>query len=840
MPRTRKINTRIYMDSKPALWGPWCTTAVLGLIMLGTVQPLLAADLVCGSPQAIGVSEFGAQQFTIPTVDPPSFLRLTTYGADGGGAVLRGNNVCSQAGGQGATSTATFRVGFGHQELNPGGTISFIIGDAGGDGDADIATGGRAGGGGGGTGIMYRAPGTTTDVCGTDWIVLVAAGGGGGGYQGKFAGACVDGHTGRSGTTENCGSAGGGGNGGARGCNGLGGGTRAGRGGGGAFADVNLPNKHGCPEGGAAENGNHGGGGGWGFGGGGGAGFIPPSSVPGGGGGGGYSGGGGGAAAREGGGGGSFVSSWAIHGSGSITEGNGAHVQGEAVYECIPNDTCAFAKPVEAGTTTFSGGVSERWFRVSSSCAGDVTIDTFGSNFDTLLCAYAECDGAFLGCNDDADGTLQSRLTVNLAPLQQVLVRITSFEGANVFPGQLTVTPVEDPDWDGVCGVADNCPDTANADQADDDLDGIGDVCDPCVGFNDTTDSDGDGVPNGCDLCYGNDDSIDCDSNGIPDLCDLTRIGRFESFGGGISDYMLNGNATMSNGSVRLTEAQPAQIGSVIFEPVSDLPVENFFVQFDIRMGGGTGADGMAFALIDADAAGNDLVFGETGGNQPLAISFDTYGSHPGDANDVALFAYGVEKARVQLPYQLDNNTWYRVIFFYDGDIASLSIRDSAGNFDYVFLHVFIPEVPPLRARYGFGGRTGGVTNEHRVDNVRFQVLDVVNDCDMNGTPDTCEIDSDSDGAIDACDNCPGVANFEQLDGDSDGLGDACDPCAGGLASGDADGDGDVDADDYISFNTCHAGPGVDMGNGCECFDFDADNDNDLLDFAEFGMLLVP
>ena len=46
---------------------------------------------------------------------------------------------------------------------------------------------------------------------------------------------------------------------------------------------------------------------------------------------------------------------------------------------------------------------------------------------------------------------------------------------------------VSDLDRDGVPNSADNCPDIANADQADLDRDGIGDACDP--------DDDGDGEP---------------------------------------------------------------------------------------------------------------------------------------------------------------------------------------------------------------------------------------------------------------------------------------------------------------------------------------------------------
>jgi len=48
-------------------------------------------------------------------------------------------------------------------------------------------------------------------------------------------------------------------------------------------------------------------------------------------------------------------------------------------------------------------------------------------------------------------------------------------------------------------------------------------------------------------------------------------------------------------------------------------------------------------------------------------------------------------------------------------------------------------------------------------------------DCDVNGTPDECEADTDGDGFIDACDNCAEIPNADQADSDGNGLGDACD-----------------------------------------------------------------
>jgi len=47
-------------------------------------------------------------------------------------------------------------------------------------------------------------------------------------------------------------------------------------------------------------------------------------------------------------------------------------------------------------------------------------------------------------------------------------------------------------------------------------------------------------------------------------------------------------------------------------------------------------------------------------------------------------------------------------------------------------------------------------------------------DCNANGVPDECETDSDDDGVIDDCDNCPDLSNPDQADCDGDGIGDVC------------------------------------------------------------------
>jgi hypothetical protein len=72
----------------------------------------------------------------------------------------------------------------------------------------------------------------------------------------------------------------------------------------------------------------------------------------------------------------------------------------------------------------------------------------------------------------------------------------------------------DDGDDDGVLDDEDNCPDVANADQADFDWDGAGDVCDD--------DDDGDSVWDDVDNCLwmANSDQTDLDGDGYGDACD--------------------------------------------------------------------------------------------------------------------------------------------------------------------------------------------------------------------------------------------------------------------------------------------------------------------------------
>ena len=90
-------------------------------------------------------------------------------------------------------------------------------------------------------------------------------------------------------------------------------------------------------------------------------------------------------------------------------------------------------------------------------------------------------------------------------------------DGGSINSFTIEICGVRDPndfDSDGVPNEVDNCPIVANADQSDNDGDGIGDMCDD--------DDDNDGILDANDNCpfNANADQLDNDGDGLGDACD--------------------------------------------------------------------------------------------------------------------------------------------------------------------------------------------------------------------------------------------------------------------------------------------------------------------------------
>ncbi|MBU1226332.1 MAG: thrombospondin type 3 repeat-containing protein [Actinobacteria bacterium] len=158
------------------------------------------------------------------------------------------------------------------------------------------------------------------------------------------------------------------------------------------------------------------------------------------------------------------------------------------------------------------------WARGWGGTASDI-----GYGIDAAASGFSTVTGRFAGTADldPGPGTLEA----------------TSAGGDDAFVSHLP----PDRDNDGVGDATDNCSDAANTDQADNEPDGIGDACDP-DDDNDTVldgddafpfdatewdDTDSDTVGDNSDNCplAANADQADQDGDGIGDVCDPDRDG---------------------------------------------------------------------------------------------------------------------------------------------------------------------------------------------------------------------------------------------------------------------------------------------------------------------------
>ena len=176
----------------------------------------------------------------------------------------------------------------------------------------------------------------------------------------------------------------------------------------------------------------------------------------------------------------------------------------------------------------------------------DPTLSTICPSFSGQFPMHLEgaIEGVGAGPYQDATGygTVNGVYTVNFS------------NGQATFTGTFTITytiPDSDSDDDGVPDDDDNCPNVANADQADLDGDGQGDACD--------SDIDGDGVGNGTDNCSRtpNPGQEDADGDGIGDECDpfpgstagckVTLGGKIVASNGDVATFGGNAQAKSSS-----------------------------------------------------------------------------------------------------------------------------------------------------------------------------------------------------------------------------------------------------------------------------------------------------
>ena len=326
-------------------------------------------------------------------------------------------------------------------------------------------------------------------------------------------------------------------------------------------------------------------------------------------------------------------------------------------------------------------------------------------------------------------------------------------------------------------GCDDNCPLAVNADQADLDLDGKGDACDP--------DKDGDGHAStdftGDDCNDGNDaihpgmqegtayTDVLCD--GVDNDCDgATDEGYGDADQDGLADCKDpddDNDGILDDGSGN---------GQVFDEPC--------------KAGSVSGCDDNCPVVQNPDQADSD---GDGIGN---ACESDSDGDGWPDGIDNC--------PNTPNPKQINTDG------LDDGGDACDLDDDEDGDPDTTDCEPTNPSVSSIQVENCNG----------KDDNCNDQVDEGFPDTDEDGIADCIDVDDDDDGILDTKDNCPLASNFDQIDTDGDKEGDACD----------IDDDNDSVPDEIDNcpkvFNPDVLNTDSD-GEGDAC---DADDDNDGLD----------
>lgn len=200
------------------------------------------------------------------------------------------------------------------------------------------------------------------------------------------------------------------------------------------------------------------------------------------------------------------------------------------------------------------------------------------------------------------------------------------------------------------------------------------------------------------------------------------------------------GDAAISSGEMVLTPASSSKKGGYV---ITKAPVPNinaFTVQFDYKMAGGNGADGISLSYA-SDIITTDAGLGEEGEGSGIRLRLDTYdndgigvgGTATGSRinikyNNQLVFANGIDAFLLRTAGGTDYNT---VMLSVDNDgYLTLRIRKNGGATTTIVSNLLLQGYKSVNKsswRYKFSSRTGLQYDKQSIDNLSIKYLDLVN-----------------------------------------------------------------------------------------------------------------
>ena len=207
---------------------------------------------------------------------------------------------------------------------------------------------------------------------------------------------------------------------------------------------------------------------------------------------------------------------------------------------------------------------------------------------------------------------------------------------------------------------------------------------------------------------------------------DVVASEFFSDFSATPAGMTLVGSAIVNGGYLKLTPAVIAQNSAAAFNDFSlGAPIQRFRATFKASVFGGSSppADGFSFSFVPATAT--NLLGGEEGLPDGLAVSFDTFDSGGGEAPAVDVRWRGTNIGHVafmasQGPGVTDPVVAARdVVINLDAD----GTMDVSYGTNILFTNLATPYVPIAGGKWVFGARTGGSRDNHWIDDLRIQVF---------------------------------------------------------------------------------------------------------------------